>query len=162
MKEVIYIFLGFLFGVLSMLISKWVQSKEEDRKKEIDIISDNLKYLFSTGQIYNNFLTDKLVCEKMRSEYPEKSSELVGKMYENFDASIKEDFFPQLMFQSFQLKRLKDKSFWKEFENVMSNYEQLGNAIQAQESEEIITPIKAKILELTKQYITKCHAKTDV
>ncbi len=162
MKEVSYIFLGFLFGVLSMLISKWVQSKEEDRKKEIDIISDNLKYLFSTGQIYNNFLTDKFVYEQMRSEYPEKSSELVKKMYENFDANIKEDFFPQLMFQSFQLKRLKDKTFLKEFETIMSNYEKLGNAIQAQENEEVITTIKAKIMDLSKKYINKCHVKTKI
>ena len=78
-----------------------------DKSREIDIISDNLKYLFSTGQIYNNFLTDKLVYEQMRSKYPEKSSKLVRKMYENFDANIKEDFFPQLMFQSFQLLKQK-------------------------------------------------------
>jgi hypothetical protein len=161
MDKVYLIILGWALGIFSMLISNWLQTKKENRKKEIDIISENLKYLFNTGQIYNNFLTDKLVYEKMSNEYPEKSSELERKMYENFDMSIKEDFFPQLMFQSFQLKRLKDKSFWKEFEEIMNNYELLGNAIHAQESEEKINTIKAKILDLTKQYATKCHAKAD-
>lgn len=43
----------------------------------------------------------------------------------------------------------------------MSNYKELGDKIHAQENEEIITTIKAKILELTKNYIDKCHVKTN-
>lgn len=100
-------------------------SESRRSKKEIDIISENLKYLFRTGQVYNNFLTDKSVFERMRSQYPEKASELMKKMYENYDNSIKEDFFPELMFQSFQLRRLKDQSFWQDFESLMKNYEAL-------------------------------------
>ena len=59
-------------------------------------------------------------------------------MYENFDKNLKEDFFPQLMLHSFHLKRLKDKSFWKDFEVIMDNYEELGKLIMAQEKEEVI------------------------
>ena len=119
MKEAYYVFLGWLLGVLSMLITEWIQAKKDKHTKEIDIISDNLKFIFNAGNVYNNFRTDKVVFEKMRNEFPERSSELERKMYENFDTNLKEDFFPQLMFHSFQLKRLKDKSFWKDFEIIM-------------------------------------------
>jgi len=162
MKEAYYIILGWSLGVISMLVSKWIQAKEDEQKKEIDIISDNLKFLFSTKQVYNNFRTDKLVYEKMRNEYPERSSELETKMYENFDKNLKEDFFPQLMFQSFQLKRLKDKSFWKDFQKIMSGYEELGQVIMAQEKEEIISSINSKIMNLKKKYIEKCQIKSNI
>lgn len=162
MTEAYYVILGWLLGVLSMLFSEWIQAKKDEHKKEIDIISDNLKFIFSTGNVYNNFRTDKLVFEKMRDEFPERSSELERKMYENFDKNLKEDFFPQLMFHSFQLKRLKDKSFWKDFETIMSNYEELGKVIMAQEKEEVISNLNSKIMNLKKKYIEKCHTKTKI
>lgn len=162
MKEAYFIFIGWLLGLLSMFVMKWIQAKEEERKKEIDIISDNLKFLFSTKQVYNNFRTDKLVYEKMRSEYPERAPELETKMYENFDKVLQEDFFPQLMFQSFQLKRLKDKSFWKDFEKIMSGFEELGQVIMAQEKEEIISHKNSKIMDLKKRYIEKCQIKSNI
>ena len=40
MPQVGYIFIGFLFGVLSMLITRWLQAKEDKKKNEIEIISD--------------------------------------------------------------------------------------------------------------------------
>ena len=107
MEKISFIFIGWALGILTMLISKWIQRKDDQQKKEIDILSETLKFLFSTKQIYNNLHTEKLVFEKMRHEFPEKSSELERKIYERFDKEIEKDFFPQLMFHSFQLKRLK-------------------------------------------------------
>jgi len=83
-------------------------------------------------------------------------------MYENFDNEIKEKFFPQLLFHTFQLKRLQDKSFWKNFETIMKNYEELGKLIMAQESEDVILRLNVKINNLNKAYINKCLAKTKV
>lgn len=162
MKEAYYIFLGWFLGVLSMLISKWIQANKDEHKKEIDIISENLKFIFSAGNIYNNFRTDKVVFEKMRKEFSGRPSDLERKMYEAFDKNIKEDFYPQLMFHSFQLKRLKDKSFWKSFEIIMNNYEELGKLIMAQETEEVISNVNSKIMNLKKQYIKKCHTKAKI
>jgi len=160
MQKEYYIILGWLLGILSMLVKEWIQTRKEEQKKEIEILSDNLKFIFSTGNLYNNFRTDKLVFEKMCKSFPEKSSELERKVYENFDKNIKEDFFPQLMFHSFQLNRLKDKSFWADFEIIMNNYEELGKLIMAQEKDEIILNQNTKINGLKKKYIEKCHAKT--
>ena len=160
MPKEYYLILGWLLGIFSMLIREWIQTRKEEQKKEIDIISDNLKFIFSTGNLYNNFLTDKVVFEKMCKAFPEKSSELERKMYEDFDKNIKENFFPQLMFHSFQLKRLKDNSFWVAFEVIMNNYEELGKLIMAQEKDEIISNQNSKINDLKREYIKKCHSKT--
>ena len=81
-------------------------------------------------------------------------------MYDDFDKNIKEDFFPQLMFHSFQLKRLKDKSIWADFDVIMNNYEGLGKLIMAQEEDEIISNLNSKLNGLKKIYIEKCHTKT--
>lgn len=162
MPKEYYLILGWLLGILSMLAREWIQERKEEQKKEIDIISDNLKFIFTTGNLYNNFRTDKVVFEKMSKAFPEKSSELERTMYENFDKNLKEDFFPQLMFHSFQLKRLKDESFWKDFEVIMNNYRELEDIIMAQEKEEIISNLNSKINDLKKKYIEKCHAKTKI
>ena len=159
MSQVGYIFLGWLFGILSMLIAKWIQTKEDKQKKEIEILSATLKYLFKTKQIYNNLLTDKSVLEKVRKEFPEKSSKLERQLYESFDRDIKKDFFPDLMYHSFQLKRLEDKSFRKDFENVMNEFENLGNRIMEQASCDVISEINTKTLDLMKAFVEKCNAK---
>jgi len=160
MSKEYYIILGWLIGILSMLIRELIQAKKEEKEKEFDILSDNLKFIFDTGNLYNNFKTDKVVFENMQKVFPEKSSELERKMYEDFGKNIKENFFPQLMFYSFQLKRLKNKSFWTDFEVMMENYEKLGKLIMAQEKDEVISKLNSKINNLKKQYIEKCLAKT--
>ncbi|MHB8789206.1 MAG: hypothetical protein ACYDBT_04935 [Desulfobulbaceae bacterium] len=162
MTEAYFVFLGWLLGVLSMLISELIQARKDTKQKELDILSEILQFLFSAGQLYNNILTDKSVFDKMRIEYPAKSSELEKKMYENFDNSIKEDFFPKLMFHSFQLKRLKDKSFWKDFEKIMNSFEILGKAIVEQKNEEMISSQLHNFMNLKKNFIEKCLVKTKI
>lgn len=162
MLQVGYIILGWLFGILSMLIARWIQTKENKKKKEIEILSETLKYLFGTKQTYNNLLTDKSVLDKARKEFPGKSgksSELERQMYESFDKNIKKDFFPELMFRSFQLKRLEDKSFLKDFEIIMNKFETLGNTIMEQSSTDMISEINTETMELMKAFVEKCNAK---
>jgi hypothetical protein len=159
MSQVGYIFLGWLFGILSMLIAKWLQTKEDKQKKELEILSETLKYLFKVKQIYNNLLTDKSVLEKVLQQFPEKASDLEKRMHENFDKDIQKAFFPELMFHSFQLKRLDDQSFWKEFEKVMNEFEALGNSIMEKGSEAVILEHNARTLALMKTFVEKCNAK---
>ena len=162
MTKEYYLIIGWLLGILSMLIREKIQEIKERRQKELDIISDNLKFIFHTRNVYNNFHVDKKRFEHLGQSFPEKSSKLEKEMYENFDNEIKEKFFPQLLFHTFQLKRLQDKSFWKNFETIMKNYEELGKLIMAQESEDVILRLNVKINNLNKAYINKCLAKTKV
>lgn len=159
MSQIGYLILGWLFGILSMLIARWIQTKEEKKKKEIEILSETLKYLFKTKQTYNNLLTDKSVLDKTRNEFPKKSSELERQMYESFDKDIKKEFFTELMFHSFQLKRLEDKSFYKDFEIVMNKFETLGNRIMEQSSKDVISEINTETLGLMKAFVEKCNMK---
>jgi hypothetical protein len=159
MSQVGYIILGWLLGILTMLITLWIQTKAEKEKKEIEILSETLKYLFRTKQTYNNLLTDKSALDKTRKEFPQKASELERLMYENFDKDIKEGFFPELMFHSFQLKRLDDKSFLRDFDIVMNKFETFGNRIMEQSNNDVISDINTETLELMKAFVEKCNAK---
>jgi hypothetical protein len=162
MSQVGYIFLGWLFGILSMLIAKWIQTKDEKKKKEIEILAETLKYLFKTKQIYNNLLTDKSTHEKIIKEFPKESSNLERQMYENFDRDIKNNFFPELMFHSFQLKRLDDKSYWKDFENVMNEFEALGKAVFEKSDMDSIFKRNDEINKLMSSFVGKCNSKAKV
>lgn len=162
MEREYYLILGWLFGVLSMLVREKIQERKERQQRELDVISETLKFLFRSRNIYNNFHVDKKRYEQLGKAFPEKSSELEREMYENFDKDIKEEFFPQLMFQSFQLKRLKDKTFWGEFEIIMNKFEELGKLILAQENEDVIQDLSLEINDLKKGYIKKCLAKVQI
>ncbi len=63
------------------------------------------------------------------------------------------------MFRSFQLKRLEDKSFNKDFEIVMNKFETLGNGIMEQSSKDMISKINTETMELMKAFLEKCNAK---
>jgi hypothetical protein len=159
MSQIGYIILGWLLGVLSIFISLWIQARAEKQKKEIEILSETLKYLFRTKQIYNNLLTDKSALDKTRKEFPQRASDLERQMYENYDKEIKENFFPELMFHSFQLKRLDDKSFLRDFEIVMDKFEELGNKIMEESSNDLIFDINKEALELMKAFVKKCNTR---
>ncbi len=162
MLQVGYIFLGFLFGILSMLIAKRLQTKEDKQKNEIEIISETLKYLFQTKQTYNNLLADRSLVDKSLEEFPKKTTELEKQMYARFDREIERDFFPQLMFHSFQLNRIEDKSFWKDFEKLMGKYEALGKMIIGQTGMDRISELNIELMELIKKFVEKCLAKAKV
>ncbi len=162
MSQVGYIILGWLLGILSMLIAKYIQAKDDKRKKEIEILSDTLKYLFKTKQTYNNLLIDKSALEKVAKRFPEKVPELEREMYECFDRKIKNDFFPDLMFHSFQLRRLEDGSFWKDFEKVMNEYEKLGKMIFEQPVIDNILKRNDQIIKLMSTFTDKCKEKSKV
>ena len=162
MSQIGYIVLGWLLGIISMLIAKYIQTRDDKRRKEIEVLSDTLKYLFKTKQTYNNLLVDKSVLEKTAKKFPEKLPELEREMYECFDREIKNDFFPDLMFHSFQLKRLEDGSFWKDFEKVMNEYEKLGTMIFDLSEMGGILEQNKQIIKLMSDFIDKCNTKAKI
>jgi len=161
-SQVGFIFLGWLFGIATMLIARWLQAKEERRNKEIDIISGSLKFLFEARQMSNNLRLDKMLVEKSRTEFPQKTKELERELFTRFDKEMEKDFFPALMFQSFQLKRLKDKTLWKDFEALMNKLDDVVKMSIGQMDDTNLLAANSEVMTLQKKFIDKCLAKTRV
>jgi hypothetical protein len=107
-------------------------------------------------------LIDRSVFEKTLKEFSDKSNDIEKQMYERFDREIAKDFFPQLMFHSFQLNRLEDKSFWKDFEKMMNKYEEFGKMIIGQADMGRISDQNTELMALTKNFVDKCLTKAKV
>lgn len=157
-----YIVLGWLFGLLTVSFTNWLQTKEERKRKENEIISGSLKFLFRTRQTMNNLKTDKMIIENSRKAFPEKTEEFEKQMLSRFDNEIQNNFFPELMFHSFQLKRLKDKTLWKDFEDIINKFNTFVDmAIGAIDDTNFLEADSA-VMVSKKNYITKCLAKLEV
>ncbi|MBA4391743.1 MAG: hypothetical protein C0399_12520 [Syntrophus sp. (in: bacteria)] len=162
MSQIGYLFLGWLLGVLSMLIAKLLQHREDRQKKEVEIISEVILYLFKVRDSFNSVLSDRLVLEKSKNLFPDKIQELERNIYTRIDTEFLKDFFPNLMFHSFQLKRMKDKTLWKDFEALMGKYEELGKTLMDMADASVIDKLNRDIMSLTKGYVEKCLIKTKV
>jgi hypothetical protein len=162
MSKIGLIVLGWILGILSTLFARWLQTKEEKKKKELEIISETLKYLFKIRQTYNNLVADKKVAEELSKKYPNKVPELKTKMLESFNKDIANDFFPNLMFHSFQLKRLEDQSFWQDFEHLMNKYDALTEMTLGKREKENYSERNKEMMDLIKNFIDKCITKTKV
>lgn len=160
MTQIGYILLGWVLGIVSMLVTRWLQTREERRIKEIDIISGVLSYLFKIKQTFNNLLTDRMVLEQVRKQFPDRVPEMERKMYARFDEELSKDFFPNLMFHSFQLRRIEDQTFWKDFEGLMNKCEDLGKTSMGAIELGKVVKLNEDILELMKSFTEKCIAKT--
>ena len=121
MKQIGYVFFGWLLGVVSMFISMWLQAKEDKRKKEIDIISEVLTYLFKIKQTFNNFLTDRLWLEKVRGEYPDKASETEKKCMLDLTTNFRGTSFPTLCCIRFNCRGSKTKHFGRTLRGLWKN-----------------------------------------
>jgi hypothetical protein len=162
MTQIGYILIGWILGVVSMLISRWLQTREDRRKREIDIICGVLSYLFKIRQVFNDLLTDRRVLEEVRKQFPDKVSEMERKMYARFDDELSKDFFPSLMFHSFQLRRIEDQGFWQDFENLMNKCGDLSKTAMGAIEFDKILELNEDILRLMKNFTEKCIEKTKV
>jgi hypothetical protein len=160
MTQIAYILFGWVLGIVSMLFSRWLQTREDRRKKEIDIISEVLTYLFKIRQTFNNLFSDRMVLEQVRKQFPDRVSEMEKKMYARFDEELSRDFFPNLMFHSFQLRRIEDQTFWKDFESLMKKCEDLGKTTMGEVQLGKVVKLNEDILDLMKSFTEKCIAKT--
>ena len=76
MTKISYLIIGWLIGILSILIREKIQEIKEIRRKELDIISDNLKYIFHTRNVYNNFHIDRIKFDKLVKSRRSNQTEL--------------------------------------------------------------------------------------
>lgn len=148
---------GLFTGILTSLIPIYIQQQLNKREKEIKILSDTLMYLFKSKQIYENFYNDRLDLEEAREKNHSKVEQLQKIMFHNFDNEISKNFFPNLMHCSFQLKRIRDKRFWKKFEIIFNKYGDLSEMIMKNNDISEISTYKNEIRDSIKDFVDMCH-----
>jgi hypothetical protein len=107
-------------------------------------------------------LSDRFVLENSKNLFPEKIPELERNIYARINNELLKDFFPNLMFHSFQLQRMEDKKLWRDFENLMGKYEELGKMLMDIADTGIINKLNGDIMDLMKGYVEKCLVKAKV
>lgn len=122
--------LGVILSFIATEISSWRQRKHALKLKNKDlqneVIGDSLKFLFKQNDIINDLQTNRQLLEKLkREESAGRVSYLKKDMLEHFDNNIKANFFSELMFHSFQLKRLDNQHLWNDFEALMNITEEI-------------------------------------
>ncbi|MBM9512018.1 hypothetical protein [Desulfogranum marinum] len=161
MNEIYYLIIGWLMGILTMLINKWLDSFKERKKHENKILSECLIFIFAARDMYNEMAICLASLHEMGEKYPEKRNQLEIDLYNEAESVKEKQFFPKLMLQSFQLQTLQDETFYPLFEKIMSEYQILHESIVSHKTMEEVDIINKKILELTKKFIEKSKAKIE-
>jgi len=159
MNEVSYIITGWLIGIITMLIAKWLDSFKEQKKNENKIISDALVFLFEARDMFNEIAICLASLHEMGEKFPDKRNQLEKDLYVEAESIKEKAFFPKLMFHSFQLQTLRDQSFYLLFERIIKKYKEFHNNIISQKSMEEIEDLNQKIMILTKEIIEKSKTK---
>lgn len=162
LKDILILFFGVFIGAIPTFILYRQQLIKQNKEAEIKIISDTLYYIFKSKTSANNLLTDKSFVDQCRKEWPNKINQAEKEMYLNYDNEIKKDFFPDLMLHSFHLRRLSDKSFSKDFENLMNIYENYTKMILDQKPENELSTLEKQFKSLMKQFVEKCIKKAKI
>lgn len=161
MNEISYLIVGWLIGILTMLINKWIESFKERNEKENNIILDCLQFLFLAKDMHNEMRICLSSLHEFGERYPKKRNELERDLYSEAQSVKEQEFFPRLMICSFKLQTLKDGSFYELFLETISKYEKLHESIVSSKSVESADSISDDIDQLTKKFVNKSKLKIE-
>jgi hypothetical protein len=117
---------GTLLGAaLGALLSFWLTNKSARNNLRNNIVADCLKFVFKMRDIINNFYIDKDTYFKLKKTDIKEAEKLYSKIFREYDDAMKEGFFTELNFYSYQVKRLNDQELLKEFVSVVDAQGQL-------------------------------------
>jgi len=106
------------------------EDKEKDRKDiTADIIGNCLEFLFRLKDGLNDVATKKKTYLLLKGKFPEKAREMEKAIYQAAYDKADSGIFQELMFISYQLKRIDDPSIWKDFEELGNLYESMSNIL---------------------------------
>lgn len=159
MNEFSYLIVGWLIGILTMLINKWIESFKERNEKENSIILDCLQFLFLAKDMHNEMRICLSSLHEFRDRYPERRNELERDLYAEAQSIKEREFFPRLMICSFKLQTLQDGSFYELFSEIISKYEKLHGIIVSCKSVEEADSISDDVAQLTKKFVIKSKLK---
>ena len=155
---------GAVLSFVATELSAWRQRKftKKERYSELsdEIIGETLKFVFKINDILNDLWVDKELWKDKEKKDPQEAKKYEQIMLRRFDEHIRTDFFSQLMFHSFQLKRLKNQTIWTKFEKLMSTYEQLTKLIHKGEDKQIYESLDKEYKILKKDFIEYCVRTT--
>jgi len=139
------------------------EDKEKNKKNTTnDIIGSCLKFLFILKDGVNDIATKKKTYLLLKSKFPEKAGEMEKAIYQAAYDKAEGGIFHELMFITYQLKRIEDSGLWKEFEAIGNAYESMINILihdndfKKYEEAEVIYNNKLK------GFVEKCLCMTKV
>jgi len=158
--------IGALLSFFATMLSSWRERKHakllKKEDKENEIIGATLKFLFKSDEITNDLLADRELLEKSKKEFPGKTSFLEQQMFKRLHGNITNDFFNELKFHSFQLKRLENQTIWRDFENLMNAFEEVTKLLSELQPLEKCKSSDIKYKNIEKDFVNKCIDLTKV
>lgn len=169
-SQLLFISFGALIGALLSFfateITSWRQRKYSKIEKEDDlkneIIGGALKFLFKSADVINDLWADRELLEKVKKDFPEKQSLVEQKMFKRFHANISQDFFNELNFHSFQIKRLTDRSIWQDFEKLMNKSRELTKFLADLKPLDECKLFDVEYKNLKKDFVENCIKLTKI
>jgi len=133
------------------------QKKSEEYRIQQEIIDGSLKFVFRIKDDSDKLSMKKFKYLMSKRNYPDKAKELEKKFFEDVNSIILDrQFFPELMYFSFQLKRLKEKELWKDLEQMGDIYEKMIHILTSCEDIDEYETINAEFLTHEKDFVIKC------
>jgi hypothetical protein len=161
------VILGVASGVALTLIVMEFGLRRQKRQVDLQkrsssdcrIITDVLKFYFRANDILNELWVDKEVWFKFHKDIPEKTFEFEQRMVRRFDDNTRKDFFNELMFYSFQLRLLDNKTICEDFESLMGIFKELSERLLLSKSREEYADLEKRYNSEKKKFLDKCaHA----
>ncbi len=148
--------LSLFTALVVFLLERKFSEKTRQKEKENEIIEQTLKFIFKANDILNDLWVDRELLEKTMVKSPQNAQRIEQQLFKRFDENIRNDFFKELMFHSGQIKRLKNKSFWEDFEKLNLIYQDLTKVMIDLKPKKEYEGLDNKYKELKKKFIEKC------
>jgi hypothetical protein len=133
------------------------QKKSENFRLQQEIIDMAVKFI-----ITSNTEIDKLELKKndyfiLKGKYPSDAQELKKKFFSEIDRQIEgKGFMPEIVYISFQLKRLKNIDLWKDLDKIGATYEEMVKVLIKSEDINKYKTIHSKYADQWADFVNKC------
>jgi hypothetical protein len=139
------------------------ESKEYSIQQEI--IDGSLKFIFKIKDDIDNLQVKRITCLSQKEIVPVMAKDLEDQFLNEANKVLLETkFFPEFMFISYHLQRLKDDTLWQYLQKISDSYEKMINILTLGEGMDEYEKNEIVFLNLTKSFVMKCLdiSKVDV
>jgi len=136
------------------------QKESEQARIQQEVIDGSLKFIFRIKDDIDHLRASKFAYLSGKVEFPDKKKELKDlekSFFEEAYKKIDNQMFPELMFVSFQLQRLKDSNLWKDVEQMGELYKKMFEILFSGEDIAEYAAIEAEFMKHLKEFVFKCR-----